>query len=91
MNTKVSVIIPTWNSGKVLSQCLDSLAKQTIKDFEIILIDNGSSDNAIVNLPEKWPAFDFQIKELGRNVEFAAANNGGAHLARGHDLANLIA
>jgi len=86
---KISVIILTWNSGKVLAQCLDSLAKQTIKDFEIVIVDNGSSDNAIVNLPEKWPTFDFQIKELGRNVGFAAANNVGAHLARGYWLALL--
>lgn len=85
----VSVIILTWNSGNVLPQCLSSLAKQTIKDFEIIIVDNGSSDNAIVNLPKKWPAFDFQIKELGRNVGFAAANNVGARLARGHWLALL--
>ena len=85
----VSIVISTWNSGDVLPQCLDSLVKQTYKDFEVIIIDNGSSDNSIEKLPKKWPAIDFQIRKLEKNTGFAAANNLGAHLARGNWLALL--
>ena len=86
---KISVIISTWNSGKVLPKCLGSLAKQTFKDFEVIIIDNGSSDNSIEDLHKKWPAIEFQIRKLDKNTGFAAANNLGAQLATGEWLALL--
>ena len=86
---KISIIISTWNSGKVLPQCLDSLAKQTFKDFEVIIVDNGSSDNSIEDLSKKWPALELKIRKLEKNTGFAAANNLGAALAAGEWLALL--
>ncbi len=43
---KVSVIVPVYNAEKYLEQCLDSLVAQTLTDIEIILIDDGSTDNS---------------------------------------------
>ena len=44
---KISVIVPIYNSEKYLKKCLDSLVSQTLKNIEILLINDGSSDNSL--------------------------------------------
>ncbi len=83
----VSIIIVTWNGAKVLGRCLDSLAAQTYPDFETIVIDNGSTDRSADGLEARWPGI--RLERLEHNCGFAAANNLGAHLARGRWLALL--
>lgn len=46
-NPKISIIIPVYNSEKFLNKCLDSIVNQTFKDFEVIIIDDGSTDSSI--------------------------------------------
>ena len=46
MNPKVSVIVPVYNAESYLSVCIESLINQTMKAIEIILIDDGSTDNS---------------------------------------------
>lgn len=46
MNKKVSIIIPVYNAEKTIKKCLDSILKQTYKNLEIILINDGSADNS---------------------------------------------
>ena len=49
---KVSIIIPIYNTEKYLVECLDSVVNQTLKDIEIICIDDGSTDNSLAILKE---------------------------------------
>ncbi len=44
---KVSIVIPTYNEEEVISDCLESLSKQTLKDLEIIVVDDGSNDQTL--------------------------------------------
>lgn len=74
MNT-VAVVIPNFNGKKYLEDCLNSLKKQTFKDFCIIIVDNGSSDNSIELIKKKFP--EVRLIELSENTGFANAVNVG--------------
>jgi GT2 family glycosyltransferase len=87
----VSVVIVTWNSQKHLPTCLESLSAQANKDFEIVMVDNGSTDDGYLDLEEKYPGLESTIKKLNKNLGFTVANNIGARLARGKYLALLNA
>jgi GT2 family glycosyltransferase len=83
----VSVIIVSYESGPTLQRCLAGLAAQTFTDFEILLIDNASTDSA----PQAAVAADPSIRflEPGANLGFAAGNNLAIKSARGRWLALL--
>lgn len=87
----VSILIVTWNSAAYLPRCLSSLEKQSYKNFEIIVIDNGSLDDSVAIVEEQYSELDIRIKKLSVNKGFAVANNIGARLARGQWLALLNA
>ena len=55
MNPLVSVIIVNWNGLDHLPDCLDSLASQTFRDFEVVLVDNGSTDGSVGFVRERYP------------------------------------
>ena len=83
----VSVIIVNWNGRSFLERNLQALVNQTFRDFETIIIDNGSTDNAVDGLELRWP--EVRVKRLARNVGFAAANNLGIEISRGYWIALL--
>ncbi len=83
----ISVVIVNWNGLHVLGDCLDALDQQTYNNFEVILVDNASSDGSVEFLREKWP--EVQIIELQKNLGFAAANNIAVKHARGDWVALL--
>lgn len=55
MQIKVSVIIPNYNGEEYLENCIDSLMKQDVRSFEIIVIDDASNDESMKRIVEKYP------------------------------------
>lgn len=82
--TKISIIVPVYNVYDYLERCLNSLVKQTLKDIEIIIVNDGSTDNSeeIINkFQKKYPT---KIKSLKKeNGGQASARNLGLKEAKG--------
>lgn len=77
---KVSIVIPNFNGIVYLEECLDSLRRQTEKDFEILLVDNGSADGSISFVKEKYP--EVKCILLKKNYGFCKAVNTGIKRAK---------
>ena len=84
MSIKVSVIVPVYNVEKFIGKCLDSLVNQTLKDIEIIVVNDGTKDNSqeiidkyVKKYPDKVKSF---IKENGG---LSSARNFGIEKAKG--------
>lgn len=75
----VSVIIPNWNGSDLLEDCLNSLGKQTFRNFEVILVDNGSTDNSLEYVENNFP--EVKIIKLKKNFGFARAINEGVKVS----------
>lgn len=88
---QISVLLIVWNNLTFLERALKNLSLQSVRDFEVLLIDNGSKDAFLDDLPDKYPSLDLKIHKLQTNHGFAAANNIGARLARGKYLVLLNA
>ncbi len=82
----VSVIIPTFNEKKILEECIESLGSQTYNDFEIIVVDDGSTDTTWQLLSEIRNS-KFEIRKLrAKHGGPGAARNLGAARAKGNIL-----
>ena len=83
----ITVVVVNYNSGDYLKGCIASLARQTHRNFETIIIDNNSTDGSLDRLVEK-PA-RLTILKQAENLGFARANNIGAAAGKGAWLALL--
>lgn len=72
---RASVIIPNYNGAKYLKVCLDSLSRQTFRAFEIIVIDNGSTDGSCKLLEREFSGV--KLIKLDKNYGFSRAVNEG--------------
>jgi GT2 family glycosyltransferase len=84
---KVSVIILNWNGRTFLPECLDALAAQTYRDFETIIVDNGSTDGSAEYVRESYPWV--RLVALAENTGFAGGNNRGLAEAGGEFIVTL--
>ena len=88
-NSKVSVIIPIYNTEKYLKKCLNSIMNQTHKNLEIILVDDGSTDNS-GKIADDYAKKDKRIKVIHqKNQGQSTARNNGLKKATG-DFVSFI-
>lgn len=80
---KVSIIIPIYNSSRTLTRCLDSILNQSCSDFEVLLVDDGSTDNS-TNICRQYTNADPRFHLLSQaNAGPSAARNTGLEKATG--------
>jgi len=76
---KVSIIVPVYNVEKYLEKCLDSIVNQTLKDIEIIVVNDGTKDNS-------QEIIDKYVKKYPKKVKGYIKENGGLSSARNYGL-----
>lgn len=89
---KVSIVVPVHNGERYIEETLESILRQTEQDFEVLLVEDGSTDGSW-ELLQKLQARDARIRSLQNGAPHGAchARNLGIRLARGHYLAFLDA
>jgi GT2 family glycosyltransferase len=83
-----SVVIVNWNGRDYLETCLESLAKQTLRDFEVWVVDNGSRDGSVEMIRNRFPWVG-GIIENEENLGFGVANNQAIRRCRGRHVVLL--
>lgn len=86
---KVSVIVPVYNTEKYLTECIDSLLNQTLDKVEIILVDDGSSDNSGRIIDEYAENYSNVVALHQKNQKQGAARNYGLSVAKGEYIAYI--
>ena len=81
---KISVIIVNYNGKELLQKCLESLFKIDYNNFEVILVDNNSTDGSVEFVTKSYP--NIIVIKLDSNKGFAEPNNVGAKIAKGEYL-----
>lgn len=83
MNPKVSIIVPIYNSEKYMNKCIESILNQTLTEIEIILVNDGSTDNS-GKIIDNYAKKDKRIKVIHQeNSGPSVARNKGINIAKG--------
>lgn len=80
----VGIIVLNWNSYTDIANCLDTVMNQDYNNTEIIVVDNGSTDNSAQRLENDYPFID--LVELDKNAGFSKGNNIGIKQMRDRDI-----
>jgi GT2 family glycosyltransferase len=80
-NKLVSIIILIYNNEKDLAECIPSILNQTYKNFELLIVDNGSTDGSVELVKTRYPGI--RLIETGANLGYAGGNNIGFKEAKG--------
>lgn len=84
---KVSVIVPVYNAKKYLHECVDSILAQTLRDIEVILVDDGSTDTS-PTICDEYAARDMRVTVIHKpNGRASSARNAGIRAATGDYIA----
>jgi GT2 family glycosyltransferase len=82
-----SIVIVNWNGRGHLARCLPSLMAQTYRDFEIIIVDNGSNDGSVTFIRQYYP--QVRLLQNSQNLGFARPNNQAIRVAQGRYILTL--
>ena len=83
MGVKVSIIVPVYNVEQYLDKCINSILNQTFRDFELILVDDGSTDNS-GDICDKYKKIDNRITVIHKkNAGLSSARNTGLKYSKG--------
>jgi len=85
MNPLVSIIVVNWNGIKYIKECLDSLSNLSYSNYEIILVDNASSDGSVELVEKNYPTV--KLIRNKENLGFAEGNNIGIKETKGDLIA----
>jgi glycosyltransferase involved in cell wall biosynthesis len=80
MAPRISILMPCFNHGAFIGEAIDSVRSQTLQDFEIIVVDDGSTDSATVDVLSRLPSPICVLKTTNRGLP-AARNHAAAHAA----------
>ncbi|MBR2871312.1 MAG: glycosyltransferase [Clostridia bacterium] len=87
MNDLISVIVPVYNTEKYLNRCVDSILCQTYSNLELILVNDGSTDNSL-DICNQYKAKDNRVKVIDKeNGGLSSARNAGLDVATGDYIA----
>jgi glycosyltransferase involved in cell wall biosynthesis len=87
----ISVVLPVYNGGRYLAEAIDSILAQTFSDFELIIIDDGSTDGSL-SIIQKYAQKDTRIRVIAReNRGLATTLNESIDIARGEWIARMDA
>lgn len=76
---KVAIIVLNWNGKEDTLECLESISKIDYQNFDIVVVDNGSSDDSVDVIQKKFP--EANVLEAGENLGYAGGNNFGIRYA----------
>ena len=85
---RVCILVLNWNGAEDTLACLDSLAKVSYAQAQVVVIDNGSSDDSVARIRSAFP--QIQIIELAENLFFGGGNNAGLAWAAENNFAYVI-
>lgn len=78
-STSIAIVILNWNGRDDTLACLESMRKVDYLDFNIIVVDNGSSDDSVDTIQSAFP--EVEILQTGKNLGYAGGNNAGIRMA----------
>ena len=88
-NIKISVVIPVYNTEKYLKKCIESIVNQSLKEIEIIIVNDGSPDNSY-QIIEEYKEKDRRIIAVNQeNGGISSARNKGIELAKGEYIIHI--
>lgn len=89
---RISIIVLNWNGKQDTLECLDSLAALTYPNFNVVVVDNGSTDDSLARLRSYDAPHPLTLLETGRNLGYAGGNNVGTRhaLEQGADFVLVL-